>query len=650
MNKTIGILAHVDAGKTTFSEQFLYHTDSIPKIGRVDHKDAFFDFHDIEKQRGITVFSDEAAIKYKGSNYFLIDTPGHVDFSSEMERAIKIMDYAIIIVSAVEGIESHTETVWQLLSNHKIPTFFFINKIDRVGADCKAVLEDIKLNLTKDVYNITEDFSGNKIKNNLMEFIAERDELLLEKYLEGNEENDFWINSLKKMIKNNKIYPCCIGSALQDKGIIEFIEKLHLLTYTEYKSDGEFSGRVYKIRHDINGNRLTYIKALTGSLKVRDEIKYIDDDNIYIEKVTQIRRYSGDKFKAIDKVESGEIFAVTGLSNAKIGQGLGSLEDKIFYEMTPTLKSKVMFDMSLNIKEVLKSFKILESEDPSLNVIWEEALQEIHISVMGVIQLEVLQQVVKDRFNYDVSFDTPEILYKETIDNKVIGYGHFEPLRHYAEVHLKLEPAALNSGITFQSNCHTDDLTIGQQNLIKHHIYEREHRGILTGSPLTDIKITLLTGRAHNKHTSGGDFRQATYRAIRQGLEKANKVLLEPYYKFKIKIELEHMGRVLTDIQKSKGNFNPPITREKKVIITGKAPIATFGNYSKELASFTQGKGSINLRFDGYYPCDNSQDIIEKINYNKDADIEYTSSSIFCSKGQAYVVSWDEAENEMHIK
>ena len=648
MNKTIGILAHVDAGKTTFSEQILYHTNSIRVRGRVDHKDAFLDSHEIEKQRGITVFSDQGVMSYRDSNYYLIDTPGHVDFSSEMERSIRVMDYAIVIISAVEGIEGHTETVWQLLRKHKIPTFFFINKIDRVGSDVSRVIEEIKLNLTEDVIDITEIFNKGKMKEELIEFIAERDEVLFEKYLEDGYHEEIWLNTFIKMIKENRVFPALRGSALQDMGIVEFLETLDKLTVTDYSPKGEFAGKVYKISHDESGTRITYIKALKGLLKVRDEISYGDNENTITEKITGIRVYSGSKYKTVDQGVGGELFAVTGLSQAKVGDGLGELKERSTFEMIPTLKSKVIFDPSLNIKDVLKSFNMLNEEDPSLNVTWDENLQEIHIHVMGVIQLEVLEELVKERFGVKVKFEDPEILYKETIDNTIKGYGHFEPLGHYAEVHLKLEPSERGSGITFENNCHSHDLTTGHQNLIRHHIYEREHHGLLTGSPLTDIKITLLTGRAHNKHTSGGDFREATYRALRQGLEKANNILLEPYYNFKIKVELDHMGRVLSDLQNLNGEFNPPKTIGNKVIITGKAPVATFMNYSTSLASFTGGKGVLNMLFGGYHPCHNEEEVIERIGYNKNADPEYTSTSIFCSKGQGYGVPWDKAESEMH--
>ncbi|MCF4017435.1 TetM/TetW/TetO/TetS family tetracycline resistance ribosomal protection protein [Clostridium sporogenes] len=648
MHKTIGILAHVDAGKTTFAEQILYHTKSIRNRGRVDHKNSFLDNHKIEKERGITVFSEQGTFNYKDSTYYLIDTPGHMDFSSEMERAIQVMDYAVIIISGVEGIQGHTETVWNLLRKHNIPVLFFINKIDRVGANAENVIEDIKLNFTKKVCFIDKPLNSDELSPEIIEFIAEQDEYLLEKYLEDDYEKDLWLKSIKKLIKKSELFPCFIGSALQDIGIEDFLENLHVLTYTEYNEEEKFSGRVYKIRHDEQNNRLTYIKALSGSLKVKEEIALPNIENDFCEKVNEIRIYNGDKYINVDKAEAGQIFAVTGLSSANVGDGIGTLKDKATYNMVPTLKSKVIFDESLNVKDVLKYFKILESEDPSLNIIWDEKFQEIQVYIMGVIQLEVLKNLMGERFNISIDFGPCEILYKETILDTVTGYGHFEPLKHYCEVHLKLEASERNSGITFESVCHTDDLTVGNQNLVKTHIFERDHHGILTGSPITDLKITLLTGRAHNKHTSGGDFREATFRALRQGLEKAKNVLLEPYYSFKMEVPLDYMGRVLSDIQKLKGDFNPPETIHNKAIIKGRGPVATFMNYSVEFISFTKGKGKFNFVFDGYDMCHNEKEVIEKIAYDKNADIEYTSTSIFCSKGQAFLVKYDEVEEYMH--
>ncbi|AZK48650.1 elongation factor G [Paenibacillus lentus] len=649
MNKTIGILAHVDAGKTTFSEQLLYYTNSIKQRGRVDHKDAFLDSHEIERQRGITVFTDQGMFSYGDSRYYLIDTPGHADFSPEMERGIQAMDYAVVIISAVEGIEGQTELVWELLRKHGIPCFFFINKIDRVGANVQQVVQEIRSTFAVDVCDITDNLNEDGFMGEeLAEFLAERDEALLERYMDAGYDRDFWLAAMRRLLRDNAVYPYACGSALQGTGIESFLRKLDMLTVTDYSSEGPFAGRVYRIRHDEQGTRITFIKALSGTLKVRDTLQYGDTENPMSEKITQIRMYNGREFKAVERIEAGELFAVTGLSMAAVGDGLGNLKEKAVYEMVPTLKSKVMLEPSVNKKEALQYFKILNAEDPSLNVLWEESLQEIHIHVMGRIQLEVLELLMKERFNLTVSFENPEILYKETIEAETVGYGHFEPLKHYAEVHLRLRPGERNSGVQFDNVCHADDLSFGNQNLVRHHLYERDHHGLLTGSPLTDVVVTLLTGRAHNKHTSGGDFREATYRALRQGLEKAKNVLLEPYYQFKIKVELDQLGRVISDVQQAHGTYDAPCTEGDKAILTGKVPVATFMDYGSELASFTQGRGTLSLTFAGYDRCHNEQEVIARIGYNKDADPEYTSSSIFCAKGQGYTVPWDEAEKLMH--
>ncbi|WP_040209029.1 GTP-binding protein [Neobacillus jeddahensis] len=648
MKKTIGLFAHVDAGKTTLAEQLLYHTNTIRQRGRVDHQDTFLDTHDIEKQRGITVFAGQAMFDYNESSYYMIDTPGHVDFSPEMERAIQVMDYAVVIISAVEGMEGHTETVWRLLQQHKVPTFFFINKIDRVGADPEKVLNEIRVHLTEDVCDLTNTLFNWEMSEELIECIAERNELLLETYMNEGYQAELWLEALKNLFRENQLFPCVSGSALQDIGVDHFLEKLDLLTTTSYDNRSPFSGRVYKIHFDEKGTKMTFIKALSGTLKVRDEIRYNHGEQALSEKVTQIRLCNGTKVTPVDHVSAGDIFAVTGLSSTAAGDGIGTLTDKAQYEMVSALKSRVIFDSAINIKEALHDFMILDAEDPALNVTWEERSQEIHIHVMGTIQLEVVKQIVKERFNLDITFGDPEILYKETIGSEILGYGHFEPLMHYAEVHLKLQPAARNSGISFESVCHTDHLPIGTQNVIRTHLFERDHHGILTGSHLTDVHITLVTGRAHNKHTSGGDFRQASYRALRQGLEKATNILLEPFYDFNIIIDLEQMGKILTDIQQAHGSFDTPITEGNKAILTGKVPVATFMNYGPEFASITQGKGILTLVFGGYYPCHNQKEVIEKINYNKEADPDYSSASIFCSKGQGYSVPWNEAEAKMH--
>lgn len=648
MKKTIGLFAHVDAGKTTFAEQLLYYTKSIGQRGRVDHRDAFLDSHDIEKERGITVFADQAIMNFQGSTYYLIDTPGHVDFAAEMERSIQVMDYAILIISAVEGVEGHTETVWQLLRKHHVPTFLFINKTDRVGADVKRVLAEIRAELSPNVCELNTSLE-HSMQEELIEFLAERDEALLIRYMDQGYDAELWLNTMCRLIKDNQIFACSSGSALQNIGVASFMDNLDRLTLVKYEEESLFAGLVYKIRYDENGSRMTYIKALSGTLHVRNEIAYGIGEDRLREKVTQIRLINGNGMQSVDCVRAGDLFAVTGLSAAATGDGLGALDEKAAYKLVPTLQFKVIYDASIHAKDILKCFRVLDAEDPSLHVIWNEQLQEIQIHVMGVIQLEVLERLVKERFGYQITFGKPEILYKETIASPVNGCGHFEPLKHYAEVHLKLEPGARGSRIVFANACHPDVLATNYQNLVEQHVLERDHHGLLTGSPVTDMKITLLKGSAHNKHTHGGDFREATYRALRQGLEKAKNIVLEPYYDFKIKVALDHIGRVLSDVEQAGGHFDAPDTVGHKAILTGRVPVVTFMNYSVELASFTQGRGTISLVYGGYDRCHNPEDVIEKKGYNKNADPEYSSSSIFCSKGQGYAVSWDEAERHMHV-
>lgn len=645
MKKTFGIFAHVDAGKTTFSEQILYYTKSIRKKGRVDYKEAFLDSQKVEKERGITVFSDVGTFSYDGDTYYLIDTPGHIDFSPEMERTLSILDYAILVVSAVEGIQGHTETLWNLLKNRKIPTFIFINKIDRVGADVNKVYQQLKRRFSEDICLLSNNSLMN-LSDEEIEFIAGKDEELLNLYFEDNYNNQLWINKLKFLVKERQIFVASSGSALLDQGVREFLDIFNKLTMTNYELADIFTGKVFKIRYDEKGTRITYIKALSGLLKVKDELVYNHNGEEIREKVNEIRAYNGVKYEIKDVASAGDVFAVTGISNMKAGMGIG-IEDST-EEMIPTLTAKVLYDSTVNIKEVLKYLKILESEEKTLNVQYDEILKEMHINVMGKIQLEVLKEIIQERFNLNVEFDKPEILYKETIGNEVNGYGHFEPLRHYAEVHLKLLPGERGEGIVFENRCHNDYLTPGQQNLIKTHIFEKKHRGILTGSEIDDIKVILITGRAHIKHTEGGDFREATKRALRQGLDSAENILLEPYYNLKIEVDNQLLGRVLSDVQKMNGTFNEQQSVGDRVIITGRGPVATFMDYSLEFQALSKGKGGLSLMYGGYDVCHNAEEVIERIGYNKDADPEYTSSSIFCAKGVGYSVKGDEVVNYMH--
>ncbi|UED78269.1 TetM/TetW/TetO/TetS family tetracycline resistance ribosomal protection protein [Lysinibacillus sp. CD3-6] len=643
MYKTIGVLAHVDAGKTTFCEQLLFHTNSIQTRGRVDHQDTFLDNHSIEQARGITIFAEQGRMEIGSDIYTLIDTPGHVDFSPEMERAIRVMDYAIIIVSAVEGVQGHTETVWQLLRQYNVPTFFFINKIDRDGADVGAVVRQLQKECSEHVLLINDPLCADYVPNHIAEWLAERDEQLLDAFLTETLDAQTCLMQLQKFIKQEQAFPCFTGAALKDIGIKEFLSQLPLLTETQFDHQRPFQGEVFKIRHD-GMQRLTFIKALEGTLHTRQDFTF----GVMTEKVTEIRLYNGSRFVTTQKVQAGEIFAVKGLSIAKIGDILGSTMTPQPYELVPTLQAKVQYDGQQHIKEVLQVFRLLEAEEPSLRVVWHEKFQEIHVHIMGVIQLEVLAEVLKNRLSLTITFGEPKILYMETIATTVTGYGHFEPLKHYAEVHLLMEPNIRGTGNTFVNACHADDLSVGNQRLIEKHLFEREHHGLLTGSPVTDIRFTLLTGRAHIKHTEGGDFREATFRALRQGLEQAENILLEPYYRFKLKASNDFIGRMMNDIQQADGTFDAPVLTEEQVTLTGRVPVATFMHYSTTFAAYTNGKGSISLQFDGYDKCHNSEEVIAQINYNKQADPDYSSSSIFCAKGKGYSVPWYDAKEAMH--
>lgn len=637
MKKTIGVLAHVDAGKTTFSEQLLYYTNSIQSLGRVDHQDAFLDNHELEKARGITIFAEQGLFEYGGDTYTLIDTPGHVDFSPEMERAIRAMDYAVLIISAVEGIQGHTETVWRLLREYHVPTFLFLNKIDREGADIHTLLASLQREFSPDILLVKE-------LKDAAEFVAERNEALFEQFMDESLTEQDIEQALISLVNQEEAFIAMSGAALKGIGIGEFFTMLHSLTRTHYDSTSPFQAEVVKIRHD-GDQRLTFLKALAGTLTVRDELVFGD----HSEKVTEIRLYNGNRFTSVPSVEAGQLFAVKGLTSPEAGDLIGnSMEKAKTYKLIPTLQAKVVYNGIVHMKEVLQLFRLLEAEEPSLSVLWQETTQSIHVHIMGVIQLEILREILLTRFSLEVQFEDPEILYQETITTTVTGYGHFEPLKHYAEVHLLMEPGPRGSGITFANACHADDLTVGHQRLIEHHLFERDHHGLLTGSPVTDIRFTLLTGAAHNKHTDGGDFREATFRALRQGLEQAENILLEPYYQFKMKASSDHIGRMMTDVQQAAGTFDPPEMTENYALLTGRVPVATFMNYSTQFATYTNGKGAITLTFDGYDVCHNTDEVIERIGYNKDADPEYSSSSIFCAKGKGYSVPWYEARSMMH--
>lgn len=645
MKKVIGILAHVDAGKTTFSEQLLYKTGVIRTLGRVDHQNAYMDNDEIEKRRGITIFSQQASFTYNNNKYCLIDTPGHIDFSPEAERAISVMDYAIILVSASQGVAPHTKTVYSLAEKYNVPCFIFINKIDLEGVDLIKVFNEIKDTLNNDAVLIEENEDFHKP---LAEFLAEKDDNILNLYLEDKLDNIIIEEKASKMIKSRQCLPVFCGSALKDKGINEFFEALDLLSYTNNNLTQAFKGSIFKVRHDENGNRIIFIKALSGKVNVKEEFTFENST----EKINEIRFYNGTKFSPETTAEVGDIFAVTGLKTPVCGDILCS--DKKNYYSNPSFYLNSVLSAGINITDntdpvkFYSIIKMLEAEEPMLNPEFNSDTKEITIKVMGKIQLEVLEQVIQNRYGISISFEEPKVQYRESIEKTVMGYGHYEPLRHYAEVALKLEPNNKGAGIAFKSECSIERLPQNYQNLVKTHIFEKEHKGILTGSPITDIIFTLIDGRAHLKHTEGGDFRQATYRAVRQGLEKAQNILLEPYYKFEITALKENLGKIMSDIQKKRGTFEPAEQNGDVITIKGRGPVDTFVDYSNEILAYTKGSGNISLIFDGYDRCEIYDTVIEKIGYDKGADTENTSASVFCKKGAGYTVNWDEAETLMH--
>ena len=636
MKITLGILAHVDAGKTTFSEALLYHAHSLRAMGRVDHQDAFLDAHPLEKERGITIFSDQAIFHHGEDEYFLVDTPGHVDFAAEMERALAVLDYAVLVVSCAEGVQSHTETIWNLLRRRNIPTFVFLNKVDRVGADADRVLEQMRRRLSADCV----------AAEHLDESVAERDEALLDRYLAGELTQQEVEKAALELIAQGKLFPCFRGAALLDQGVQEFLDAFCCLTQTHYDAQKPFGARVFRIRHDAQGNRLTFVKIMSGTLHVKDALPVQGESP----RVNELRLYNGGRFTAVREAEAGQLIALAGLSDAKVGDVLGQCEPFPQPVSQPLLSARVHYPADVPLQTVLAAFRKLDAEDPAIGVQWNEALQELHIRIMGVIQLEVLRELVRERFGFDVTFDRPEIMYRETIAAPVYGAGHYEPLRHYAEVHFRMEPLPRGSGIVFESRCHVDDLPLQFQNLVRTHVFEKEHLGVLTGSPITDIKLILVAGRRHLKHTEGGDFRQATYRAIRQGLMKAESVLLEPMYGFGIDVPQELIGRVLSDVQKVSGTFDAPETDETGVHVKGRAPVSELMDYAQELAAYSRGLGRMTVRFDGYDICHNPEEVIARRAYDAGADKENDADSVFCAKGAGFAVHWDKADEWMHCE
>ena len=643
---TMGILAHVDAGKTTLSEGILYTCKAIRKLGRVDHQDAFLDTNTLERNRGITIFSKQAECTLGEFGMTFLDTPGHVDFSAEMERTLQVLDYAILVISGADGVQGHTETLWRLLSRYQIPVFLFINKMDQPGTDREALLAEVKEKLDANCV----DFSADQTDEEWKEQVAVCDEQVMEAYLEGEEISR---EQIRQMIRERKLFPCYFGSALKMTGVEEFLDDLKLrIRETSYPET--FGAKIYKITRDNQGERLTHMKITGGTLKVKSVLSNgrpgETGEGIWQEKVNQIRIYSGEKYTMVSEVKAGTVCAVTGLTATYPGQGLGSEQASDMPVLEPVLSYRIGLPTEVNVHQALLQLRQLEEEEPLLHIVWNETLGEIYAQVMGEVQIEILKSLIKERFGMAVTFDEGNIVYKETILEPVEGVGHFEPLRHYAEVHLLLEPGETGSGLIFAADCSEDVLDRNWQRLILTHLEEREHKGVLIGAPITDMKITLLTGRAHIKHTEGGDFRQATYRAVRQGLRKAKSQLLEPYYEFRLEVPSEQVGRSMTDIQKMLGEFDPPKTEGEMTVLTGSAPVVTMRDYQKEVISYTSGRGRLSCTLKGYYPCHNQEEIVEAVGYDPEADLENPTGSVFCAHGAGFVVNWDQVEDYMHVE
>ena len=647
MNKKrlcIGILAHVDAGKTTLSEAMLYTCGVIRKLGRVDSRDAFLDTYEMERERGITIFSKQAMLRTDDLEISLLDTPGHVDFSAEMERTLQVLDYAILVVSGMDGVQGHTRTLWKLLERYQVPTYLFINKMDQQGTDPAGLMTEIKEKLSD---NCT-DF-GTEDKSSIYESAALCEETLLNQYLEQGEISD---RDIARLIVERKIFPCYFGSALKMDGVKSLLDGIR--NYGMCPEFGtELGARVFKILRDTQGSRLTYVKITGGALKVKDVLSYLPknaEDGQIAEKVNQIRIYSGEKYETVDVAEAGCICALTGLTGTYPGQGLGMEKDSPEPVLEPVLTYQMILPQEVHPAAFLPKLRMLEEEDPMLHVLWSEELQEIQVQVMGQVQLEILQRQIRERFDVLVVFGAGKIVYKETIADRVEGIGHFEPLRHYAEVHLILEPGEPGSGMQFILGCSEEMLDKNWQRLILTHLEERTHRGVLTGSPLTDVKITVAGGRAHLKHTEGGDFRQATYRAVRQGLMQAQSILLEPYYDFVLELPSEHVGRAMTDMSQREAETEAPEIDGNRALLKGRGPVSTLWDYAKEVAAYTRGEGSFSCVTGGYGPCHNAQEIVDEIGYIPEEDMANPTGSVFCSHGSGFYVEWDKVPQYMHVE
>ena len=628
----VGILAHVDAGKTTLSEGLLYTSGKIRKLGRVDNQDAYLDTDKMEKERGITIFSKQAVLEYKDLQITLLDTPGHVDFSSEMERTLSVLDYAILVINGADGVQAHTKTLWRLLKRYEVPVFLFVNKMDQPGCEKDALLAELK----SELLDSCVDFAVTDSEE-FYEEVAMSEETAMETFLE---EGQLPVDMIKGLIAKRLVYPCYFGSALKMTGVSDFLDGIYQWISLPSYSDA-FGVRVFKIARDEQNMRMTYLKVTGGTLKVRETIGE--------EKISQIRVYSGSKYETIPEAEPGTVCAVIGLENTKPGMVLGSGTPSLLPVLEPVLSYKILLPEDVAPVQMLPKLRMIEEEEPELHIIWNEALQEIHAQIMGEVQVEIIQRMVRERFGVEIAFGTGNIVYKETIANTVEGVGHFEPLRHYAEVHLLLEPGELGSGMQFCTDCSEDILAKNWQRLILTHLEEKQHVGVLTGSEITDMKITLINGRAHTKHTEGGDFRQSTYRAVRQGLMQAESVLLEPYYDFRLELPQGLVGRAMTDIEKMYGSLNGPFMEGSYSVLTGSAPVACMQNYQKEVNAYSRGEGKLALTLGGYKPCHNTEEVCEQLGYDPDRDTRNPASSVFCAHGAGFIVEWDQVEEYMHL-
>lgn len=635
MNKlTIGILAHVDAGKTTLSEALLFLTGRIRSMGRVDNKDAYLDTYAIEKARGITIFSKQAILPLNNElTLTLLDTPGHVDFSAEMERTLQVLDYAVLVISGSEGVQGHTQTLWQLLERYEVPTFVFVNKMDQSGADREGVLKELQLELSDKIVAFEDDaFEEN---------VALCGEGLLSQYLEsGHVERD----AIRAGIAQRFVFPCYFGSALKLDGILAFIKGIE--TYSLPKAySADFGAKVFKVTRDEQGNRLTHLKITGGHLKVKDVLSLGSTD----EKVNQIRIYSGVKYEAVSEAAAGTVCAVTGLTQSKPGDCLGACERAKMPLLTSVLSYQILVDEAGDAKALYPKLKLLEEEAPEYQFVWHETLKELTVQIMGDVQLEILQNTVKERFQTSIHFDEGSIVYKETLKRPVEGVGHFEPLRHYAEVHVLMEPLPEGSGMIYDLACRDDDFGKNHQRLVLTHLKEKKHNGVLVGGELTDVKITVVAGRAHNTHTQGGDFREATFRAVRQGLKEGDSQLLEPYYAFQLELPEALVGRAMTDIDQMNGTSEVTHNSGDRTVLDGFAPVATMRNYHKEVVAYSKGMGKLFVKFGGYKPCHNAKQVIERMGYDSEKILEDPTGSVFCSKGAGFYVPWNEVKQWMHV-